>query len=125
SRLEGVNKIYQTNIIISESTYKLVKERFFCRELDFLRVKGKLEPTRIYELIERSEVQADLAWVQEYQAALQSYREGEWEKAIRQFSALAESPLQDKASKVMLDRCHYLLKNPPQEWDGILTLEVK
>jgi class 3 adenylate cyclase/CHASE2 domain-containing sensor protein len=52
ARLEGTNKIYGTNIIISEFTYAQVKERFVCRELDNIRVKGKQQPVKIYEVMD-------------------------------------------------------------------------
>jgi adenylate cyclase len=52
ARLEGTNKIYGTNIIISEFTYEQVKERFVCRELDNIRVKGKQQPVKIYEVMD-------------------------------------------------------------------------
>lgn len=52
SRLEGTNKVYGTTIIISESTYELVKDRVVARELDIIRVKGKIKPVRIYELMD-------------------------------------------------------------------------
>lgn len=51
SRLEGVNKMYGTNIIISEHTYELVKEYFIIRDLDIIKVKGKDRPVKIYELL--------------------------------------------------------------------------
>ncbi|GBF50717.1 adenylate cyclase-like protein [Leptospira ryugenii] len=51
SRLEGSNKMYGTNIIISEHTYEKVKDRVIARELDLVRVKGKTLPVRIYELM--------------------------------------------------------------------------
>ncbi len=51
SRLEGSNKMYGTNIIISEYTYEKVKEKVVARELDLVRVKGKTQPVRIYELV--------------------------------------------------------------------------
>jgi adenylate cyclase len=51
SRLEGSNKMYGTNIIISEYTYEKVKDRVVARELDLVRVKGKTQPVRIYELL--------------------------------------------------------------------------
>ncbi|XDD45668.1 CHASE2 domain-containing protein [Leptospira sp. WS39.C2] len=51
SRLEGSNKMYTTNIIISEYTYEKVKDRVVTRELDLVRVKGKTQPVRIYELL--------------------------------------------------------------------------
>src|SRR5437870_3310715 len=45
SRLEGVNKEYGTQIIISEATWEYIKERLATRELDVIRVKGKTHPT--------------------------------------------------------------------------------
>src|SRR5690606_8621225 len=51
SRLEGITKQYGTKVIISNSTYEHVKDKFTCREVDQVKVKGKLEPVKIYELI--------------------------------------------------------------------------
>ena len=55
SRLEATNKEYGTNIIISENTYALVKDKFIVRELDNIRVKGKNKPVVIYELVDCTE----------------------------------------------------------------------
>ncbi|MFW6368156.1 MAG: CHASE2 domain-containing protein [Spirochaetota bacterium] len=52
ARLEGTNKVYHTNCIISEYTYARVQDEVFARELDTIRVKGKNKPVRIYELLE-------------------------------------------------------------------------
>jgi adenylate cyclase len=52
ARLEGTNKVYGTNIIISEYTYDEVKDHVIARELDLIRVKGKEKPVKIYELID-------------------------------------------------------------------------
>ena len=57
SRLEGLNKPvgkggYGTHVIISESTWGLVKERVVVRELDDVRVKGRNKPVVIYELVD-------------------------------------------------------------------------
>ena len=52
ARLEGTNKSYFTNIIISEYTYGLVQDRVIVRELDNIRVKGKNKPVLIYELVD-------------------------------------------------------------------------
>jgi adenylate cyclase len=51
ARLEGANKEYGTNIIISELTYEAVKDDLWCRKLDWVRVKGKARPVMIYELL--------------------------------------------------------------------------
>jgi adenylate cyclase len=52
ARLEGTNKQYLTNIIMSEYTYGLVKGRVLARELDNIRVKGKNKHVQIYELVD-------------------------------------------------------------------------
>ena len=50
SRLEGLNKQYQTQIIISQFTFERAKDQFNCRFLDKVKVKGKEIPVEIYEL---------------------------------------------------------------------------
>lgn len=52
ARLEGTNKQYKTNVIISEYTYSLIKDTAIVRELDNIRVKGKNKPVLIYELLD-------------------------------------------------------------------------
>jgi len=51
SRLEGINKNFGTRIIISENTYKMVKDSVEVRELGKIAPKGISEEIRIYELI--------------------------------------------------------------------------
>ena len=55
SRLEGLNKTYGTNIIISENTYKIVKDKFKTKKLGTVTVKGKKKPVVIYELLARKD----------------------------------------------------------------------
>jgi adenylate cyclase len=52
ARLEGTNKMYGTNIVMSEYTYGLVKDHVIARELDNIRVKGKNRPVVVYELVD-------------------------------------------------------------------------
>jgi len=127
ARLEGVNKIYKTQIMMSESTYELIKDKFLCRELDRLRVKGKTEPTSVYELVDKNTPEAigKNGWISEYEKALKFYRHSEWNKAIDIFERLSKNPINDKASGVMLIRCKEFKLDKPKEWDGIFTLEVK
>lgn len=51
ARLEGLNKKYETNIIISEYTYKLTCDKIYTRYLDITTVKGKAIETKIYEVL--------------------------------------------------------------------------
>ncbi len=50
SRLEGLNKDYQTSILISESTYHSVRSQVTARKLGRAQVRGKQVPVPIYEL---------------------------------------------------------------------------
>jgi adenylate cyclase len=49
SRLESINKIYSTSLILSEETYRMAQQIIEARELDLITVAGKTEPVRIYE----------------------------------------------------------------------------
>lgn len=128
SRLEGLNKVYGTRIIVSETTWQEVKEEIFGRELDAVRVKGKAQPARIYELIARhgqaTAEQRALGW--EFQSALEAYRLQDWEGAIRILQSILDRYGEDGPSRIYIERCQMLKQNPPpSDWDGVFTLTTK
>ena len=128
SRLEGLNKLYGTNITVSETTYERVREEILGRELDSVRVKGKDQPVKIYELIvRRSQASAEQkVRVEEFHAALADYRNRQWPRALQAFQAILEKQPQDGAAKLYVERCQALEKNPPPDnWDGVYTLTTK
>jgi adenylate cyclase len=127
SRLEGINKEYGTNIVISEYTYAAIKDVLFCRELDSVRVKGKKLPVKIYELLcekkdaEKWEKAAGL-----FEEGLSKYKQGLWDEAIAAFRRLLEVRPDDAPAKLYIDRCEELKKNPPEgSWDGVFTMTRK
>ena len=127
SRMEGLNKIYGTNIIISGKTHKIIKENFETRKLDAVKVKGKKKPILIYELLSQkdrlSTKQKD--FVRFYETGLELYFEKKWKLAIKSFHA-ALNLMDDKASHVFISRCREFLKNPPpKDWDGVWEMETK
>ena len=124
SRLESINKQYGTFIIISESTYEAVKDKMICRELDQIRVKGKNEPVKIYELLARKEDQTNEmnARINTYADALLLYRAKRFADAQTKFATLSG----DTPSELFVNRCAEFIKNPPPEnWDGVWNFEVK
>jgi adenylate cyclase len=128
SRLEGTNKQYGTNIIISEFTYHEVKDQMFVRELDMVRVKGKKEPVRIYELIGRvGHVKPYmLAWIDLFQQGLSAYRDKQWDEAITHFERVKELKDQDAPADLYIERCEiYRRTPPPSDWDGVYTMTTK
>ncbi len=127
ARLESVNKIFKTSIIIGEVTWAHVHENYICRELDRLKVKGKDKPTRIYELIcEKKELTEKITYlISQYEKGLKLYQEAKFLEASLIFEDLYNSEYQDYPACMMLERCNFLIKNPPERWDGIFTLTVK
>jgi adenylate cyclase len=127
SRLEGINKEYGTNIVVSEYTHERIKDIFFCRELDAVRVKGKILPVRIFELVggpEKAEEWKE--FIALYDEGLRKYREGNWDDAIRNFEAALKLRPNDYPSKMYVERCKTLKEHPPEgKWDGVYTMTKK
>ncbi|MDT8318256.1 MAG: adenylate/guanylate cyclase domain-containing protein [bacterium] len=127
SRLEAINKMYGTNIIISEGTYSAVRDFFICRELDAVRVKGKDRPVKIYELMaEAGSDERYLELSRRFEAALDLYRTMKWQEAISAFQEIFKIRPKDPASEMYIKRCHALAKAPPAaDWDGVFTMTTK
>ncbi|OCC15166.1 Adenylate cyclase [Dissulfuribacter thermophilus] len=126
SRLEGLNKLYGTSIIIGENTQRYVDKKFLFRELDLVRVKGKKLPVRIFELIKEGEADSELTTLlSKFNKALEYYRKGNWSKALEAFQEILTIKPNDGPSKLFFSRCEILLKNPPKTWDGIWTMKTK
>lgn len=127
SRLEGINKEYGTRIIISEFTYNDVKDQFACREVDRVKVKGKNEPVRIFEVLQEGVLNdKDKPWVEQYEIAFKLYYEKQFAEAIKHFEKTKELRGEDPLSDVYLERCEDYLKDPPPaDWDGVYTMKTK
>jgi adenylate cyclase len=127
SRMEGLNKIYGTNIIITDNTFQMVKDKFETRKLDFVRVKGKRKPVLIHELIsEKDRIKKDqLDFIELYETGLDLYISKKWQAAIKSFQSALKIK-DDKSSNLFIDRCKEFLKNPPlKDWDGVWELKTK
>lgn len=129
SRLEGLNRIYGTEILIGENTARLVAGSFLLREIDMVRVKGKKQAVRIYELLARSTASVPREREQAlsvYAAGLDAYRQGLWGEALGLFNqSLALWP-EDGPSMTLAERCQiYQEAPPPEKWDGAFEQTVK
>ncbi|MBF2080455.1 MAG: GAF domain-containing protein [Synechococcales cyanobacterium T60_A2020_003] len=129
SRLEGASKLYGTDIVISESTYKPCADRIWARELDYIRVKGKTKPVAVYELIGlQSEAIPDRKRqiMDHYHKGREHYLNRKFALAMGEFGAALEIDKSDKSSALHLERCQYWLQSPPEDdWDGAWTLTEK
>jgi adenylate cyclase len=127
SRLEGINKEYGTNTVISEYTYEAVKDVLTCRELDSVRVKGKKLPVRIYELLcEKKDAASCEAFASLFETGLEKYKQARWDEAIAAFRKVLELKPGDPPSELYIRRCEDLKKNPlPLPWDGVFEMTKK
>jgi len=127
SRLEGANKNYKTNVMISEYTYEKVKGEFLCMELDSVRVKGKREPVKIYSLLGFKDLpETQHQTVTLFNRGIALYKAQQWEKAIHVFEEIQVTEPNLYAAQAYIERCLDLKKNPPPpEWDGVYVMTTK
>jgi adenylate cyclase len=128
SRLEGVNKQYGTQILISESTWRAADDAIEARELDFIRVKGKALPTRIYELVAaKGQLTAQQQAVHAmFAEALAAYRAQRWDQALAGFRQVLHIAATDGPAQVFIKRCETLRAVAlPSDWDGVYKLDTK
>lgn len=125
SRLEGLNKVYGTRIIISQSTARKLNADFRVRELDFVQVKGKRDPVGICELIDPA-IELNQGFISAYQRGLMAYCGGQWDDAERGFNEALVCDPEDKPCSIMLGRIKVLKENPPGgDWVGVWKYESK
>jgi len=128
SRLEGINKVYGTQIIIDEATYKFSQGLIEARELDLITVAGKTEPLRIYELVCASgELSCDVNEAFELFAnGLKAYRDLNWELAEQFFKDCLQLMPGDGPAQIFLERIQKLKKSsPPTDWGGVWHFSEK
>ncbi|MGI5172709.1 adenylate/guanylate cyclase domain-containing protein [Treponema sp. OMZ 840] len=127
ARLESANKEYGSKSIISEAVYESLNNLFVCRELDFITVKGKTEPVRIFEILQAKDSAAEKIYEIKrlFETGLSYYRKRKWKQAEKYFSEAAEK-YNDAPSKVFLKRVARYQENPPRPgWKGVFVMSVK
>jgi adenylate cyclase len=127
SRLEGLTKEYGVGVLVTESVVKAAP-MFVYREVDRVRVKGKLEAVAIYEPIglQGEVVNAAVEDVERFHKALEAYRRQRWDDAERLVKSLQYSNPDFKLYKLYLARIADLRAHPPgANWDGVFIFTTK
>ena len=128
ARLEGANKQYYTETMLSEFTYELAKDDIEARELDSIRVVGKSEPIKIYELLGRKgEMQDHIRLIlPHFQQGLEHYKNQRWEEGIACFETALDLYEDDGPSLTYFERCITFQHHPPPpDWDGVFAMRTK
>ncbi|MDH2342216.1 adenylate/guanylate cyclase domain-containing protein [Bradyrhizobium sp. SSUT77] len=128
SRLEAVNKIYGTRILISQATADAIGSHLELREVDRLAVAGQSASQTIFEVMGRAGAltAAHGSLRSHYAEGLTAYRARRFDEARAAFNAALEAVPGDGPSRTLLARITRFEANPPDEgWDGAWRLEQK
>lgn len=127
SRLEGVNKEYETLICVSAQVVSEVSDRdFVFRKLDRIQVKGKEESVEIYELVafrtdHSPELDQKFLWIAAYEKALEYYFSGDFSHARNLFRQYPDDP----PSSIMAARCVSLMAGTTSLNHGVFVFGYK
>lgn len=127
ARLESLTRLYNVSNIVSEASKDAAPE-FVYRELDEVRVAGKQESVKIFELLgQPNTIDAGIMTeVALFEKALAEYRAKNWDSASERFTELCRSCENTPLYSVYLDRITYFQKNPPgEDWQGVFTFGKK
>lgn len=124
ARLESLTKHYQQSILVSRSVYESIGKEMYCRLVDKAKVKGKNESTEIFSL-ETDPDSFREEWKDTYRKGLKMYSLGNWFTANQYFIQALELLPDDRVIQILRERCLRFMDNPPEEWDGAVTLDFK
>jgi adenylate cyclase len=128
SRLEGANKSYHTHIMVSDTTFEQARESIEARDLDLIRVKGKKEPRKVFEILcGKGEMSEEMTEGRKrYHHALSLYRQKSFEEAIEAFQSVFDYLPNDHVTRVYLERARGFTNHPPPPtWDGVYEMMTK
>jgi adenylate cyclase len=129
SRLEGLNKFYGTEILVSEVIKEKVDDLFEFRKIDLVKVKGKTEGILIYEPLGRKgEVQEYLLQFRDdYEKTLNLYQKGQFDQAMAIISTSNFLQAKNNQSVSLLsERIASYQETPPKDgWSGATEFKEK
>ncbi len=128
ARVEGVNKLFETTVLITENTYQQVQHTARVRELDLIRLVGRLQPIRIYELRGMEplpQIEQDYI-IDVFSQGVAAYRRKRWADALYAFRRVLRYFPTDGPSRLYTRRCLDNLENPvAADWSGVHEMEYK
>ena len=128
ARLESACKAYSARILISDFTYKKLKGTYQIRYIDDVIVKGKTEPVGVREVLDYHTTETFpnlMDTVNHFNEGRVSFKAGKWDKGIRSFKECLKANPADKLSKTYIERCEFMKKENPRDWDGIWVMTSK
>lgn len=131
SRIEGLTKLYGAAALASQSTFEGCKRRANnqFRYLGKVSVKGKTEPTLVYELLDADNNPGAVKkrdTINEFEAGLQAFYNRSFEQASVHFGMILANNPEDLAAALYRRRSAGFILNPPApDWDGVELMDSK
>jgi adenylate cyclase len=130
ARLEGVTKIFHTDLAVGESVRALLGDVFLTRRLGLVQLKGKTTPTVVYEVLaEKTDLSASALKEEAvviYEQAFDHFIARRFEEAEAGFFACESIQPGDYSTRHYWQACREFLSTPPPpEWDGRIVMESK
>ena len=128
ARLESACKQYSARILISDYTFKKLKGTYRIRYIDDVVVKGKIEPIGVHEVLDYHNDKTFpnlMDVVNHFNEGRKFYKKGDFDKAINSFKDCLRANPNDNLSKTYIERCNFLTKDRPLNWDGIWVMKSK
>jgi adenylate cyclase len=133
SRIEGLNKFYKTQILVSDTVRTNAGERFLFRRIDLVTAKGTTRPVTVFELLGERDEQSDfyiggdaIRRAVKYEQAFDFYLHRDFEDAVNILEGLNDSAPEDYVVEKLLERCRRFIVEPPdRKWDGSTALDEK
>ncbi len=129
SRLEELNKLYGTSMIVSHSTVKKLTgiENYNYRFLSYARVKGKENAIQVYEFFDGDEEHSKnkkLETLSLFNEGITEYYQQKFTKASVKFQEVIDAYPEDQTSKIFLEKsAKYMVHGVPDHWDGVDIVE--
>ena len=125
SRLEGLCKAYKVRLVVSEFTIAKLQESYVIQLLDIVRVKGKHEPVKIYEILSEGVASEDkVLELEEYNRAHELYVGADFKEAQEIFINLYQK-YKKPLYEIYQDRCEHLMENGVTQFDGVFEFTTK
>lgn len=123
SRIESLCKFYGTNLIISQDTKDKLVDKYIFRYLDHIKVKGKENSIKIWEVIsfeneENIHLKEELI---KYNQAIDLYKESKFSEALELFEQLRkeERKLNSTIYEIYISRCIEFIENKTISYDSV------
>jgi adenylate cyclase len=132
ARLETANKLFQSEILISDATAELVESAILSRRLGKLKVAGKDKQVYVYEALadlndtDLQRLETAHAYKQSYEACQNALDHRDFKEAESLLSQHLKRYPGDLPAKMLHSRIKgFLIVPPPPNWENIITQDSK